>query len=208
VSVRLTKPPTTEKESVFVVFPFAVPGERVRYELTGGIGGRARVPGGAEHMHAIRHWVELDDVSWATLEAPLIQLGNIFLPFPPYPTTIDGAGRGLIASWVMNNVWETNFPMTQGGETRFRYAVSRASGPETAAALTQPLIAVLGATREPPVGTLCEIEAPGAEVVLVEPGPVVHLQSHSEAPVEVRVGETKVTVPPEAYVRVTTVSDT
>ena len=154
IAVRLTKPPTTEKESVFVVFPFTVPGERIRYELTGGTGGRARVPGGAEHMHAIRHWVELDDLSWATLEAPLIQLGNIFLPYPPYPTTIDGAGGGLLASWVMNNVWETNFPREQGGETLFRYAVSRGTGSETAAALTQPLIAVLGATREPPMGVL------------------------------------------------------
>jgi Glycosyl hydrolases family 38 N-terminal domain len=158
VSVRLTKPPTTEKESIFVVFPFTVPGERIRYELTGGIGGEARVPGGAEHMHAIRHWVELDDVAWATLEAPLIQLGNVFLPYPPYPTTIDDVGGGFLASWVMNNVWETNFPRKQGGETHFRYALSRAAGPETAAALTQPLTAVLGATRDPPVGTLCEVD--------------------------------------------------
>jgi hypothetical protein len=202
VSVRLTKPSTTEKGSVFVVFPFAVPGEWVRYELTGGIGGVARVPGGAEHMHAIRHWVELDGISWATLEAPLIQLGNIYLPYPPYPTTIDGAGSGFLASWVMNNVWETNFPRAQGGETHFTYAVSRSSGPETAAALTQPLIAVLGATREPPVGQLCEVEGTGVEVVLVEPGPVVRLQSLSEETVEVRVGNTKINVLPESYVRV------
>jgi hypothetical protein len=109
-------------------------------------------------MHAIRHWVELDDVAWATLEAPLIQLGNVFLPYPPYPTTIDDVGGGFLASWVMNNVWETNFPRKQGGETHFRYALSRAAGPETAAALTQPLTAVLGATRDPPVGTLCEVD--------------------------------------------------
>src|SRR5205823_2468300 len=49
VSVRLTKSPTTEKESVFVVFPFALDDAHVRYELTGGVGGGARVPGGAEH---------------------------------------------------------------------------------------------------------------------------------------------------------------
>ena len=153
-------------------------------------------------MHAIRHWVELGDVSWATLEAPLVQLGNLFLPYPPYPETIDGAGSGFVASWVMNNVWDTNFPRAQGGETRLSYCVAVGPGPATAAALTRPLIGVLGATREPPVGTLCDVDATGVEVVLVEPGPVVHLQSYAEAPAEVRVGETRVVVPPEAYVTV------
>ena len=87
----------TEKESVHVVFPFAARDPSVAYELTGGVGGGASVPGGAAHVHAIRHWVALQDaaatVAWGTLEAPLVQLGNVFLPYPPYPATIDGAGR-------------------------------------------------------------------------------------------------------------------
>jgi hypothetical protein len=202
VSVRLTKRPTSEKESVFVVFPFALEKGAVRYELTGGVGGRERVPGGAEHMHAIRHWVELEDVAWATLEAPLVQLGNLFLPYPPYPTTIDGAGGGFVASWVMNNVWDTNFPRMQGGEVRSSYCVALDSGIAAADALTRPLVGVLGATREPPMGALCDVDAPGVEVVLVEPGPVVHLQSHVDSPVEARVGTARVTVPPQAYLTV------
>jgi hypothetical protein len=52
------------------------------------------------HVHAIRHWVAIQDasaaVAWSTLEAPLVQLGNVFLPYPPYPATIDGAGVGLV----------------------------------------------------------------------------------------------------------------
>jgi Glycosyl hydrolases family 38 N-terminal domain len=202
IAVRLTKPPTHKKESVFVVFPFALDEAAVRYELTGGIGGGARVPGGAEHMHAIRHWVELDDLAWATLEAPLVQLGNIFLPYPPYPETIDRAGGGFVASWVTNNVWDTNFPRAQGGEARFSYCVAVDSGIATADALTRPLVGVLGATREPPVGALCGVDAPGVEVVLVEPGPIVHLQSCVDSPVEARVGTARVTVPPQAYLTV------
>jgi hypothetical protein len=202
IAVRLTKPPTHDKESVFVVFPFALDDAAVRYELTGGVGGGARVPGGAEHMHAIRHWVELGDVAWATLEAPLVQLGNIFLPYRPYPETIDRTGGGFVASWAMNNVWDTNFPRAQGGETRFSYCVAVDSGIATADALTRPLVGILGATREPPVGLLCDVVAPGVEVVLVEPGPVVHLQSYVDSPVEARVGSTTVTVAPQAYLTV------
>ena len=83
----------------------------------------------------------------------------------PYPETIDGAGRGFVASWLMNNVWDTNFPRSQGGEAEFSFSVAVAPGPTTALALTTPLVGVLGATREPPVGTFCEVDAAGVEVV-------------------------------------------
>jgi hypothetical protein len=120
VSHRLVKIAATEKESVFVVFPFPLRSPSIAYELTGGVGGNVAVPGSAAHVHAIRHWVELKDadtsIAWATHEAPLVQLGDLFLPYPLYPGTIDGAGGGLVASWVMNNVWDTNFPAAQGGE--------------------------------------------------------------------------------------------
>jgi hypothetical protein len=215
VSLRLAKTATTEKEGVFVVFPFALSSPSVAYELTGGVGGGAALPGSAEHVHAIRHWVELADaetaVAWATLEAPLVQLGDIVLPYPPYPGTLDGEGGGFVASWAMNNVWDTNFPSAQGGEVTLRYALAsgrpgtRALAIETAAALTQPLVAVLGATREPPAASLCEVDAPGVEVALLEPsghGVVVHLQSYAGEAVDVGVGGKRVTVPAGDYVTV------
>jgi len=217
VTHRLAKVATTAKEGVFVVFPFSFRDPAVAYELTGGVGGPARVPGSAEHVHAIRHWVALQDasatVAWSTLEAPLVQLGNVFLPYPPYPPTIDDAGAGLIASWAMNNVWDTNFPAAQGGETSLSYALAsappeadaRALGIATAAALTQPLIGVFGGTRDAPAGTICEVDAPGVEVVLLAAagnGFVAHLQSYADYDVEVRVANERLTVGPGDYVTV------
>jgi Glycosyl hydrolases family 38 N-terminal domain len=217
VTHRLAKVATTAKEGVFVVFPLSLCNPAVAYELTGGVGGSARVPGSAEHVHGIRHWVALQDasatVAWSTLEAPLVQLGNVFLPYPPYPPTIDDAGAGLIASWAMNNVWDTNFPAAQGGEAFFSYALAsatpgddaRALGIATAAALTQPLIGVLGGARDAPAGSICEIEAPGVEVALLaatEHGFVVHLQSYADRNVEVRVANERLTVAPGDYVTV------
>ena len=198
VSVRLVKHATAEKESVHVVFPFAPSVTRIAYELTGGVGGGPCVPGSAEHMHAIRHWVALESdeatVAWATLQAPLVQLGNVFLPYPPYPATIDGASPGFVTSWVANNVWETNFPLAQGGELRFDYAVAsaapgtdgRALGIATADALTRPLVGVLGATAPETAGSVCELEGPGVEVVMLEPS-AVHLQSYADDDVAVRL---------------------
>jgi hypothetical protein len=215
VSLRLAKTATTDKEGIFVVFPFALSSPSVVYELTGGVGGGAALPGSAEHVHAIRHWVELADtetaVAWATLEAPLVQLGDIVLPYPPYPGTLDGEGGGFVASWAMNNVWDTNFPPAQGGEATLRYALAsgrpgtRGRAIETAAALAQPLVAVLGATREPPAATLCEIDTPGVEVALLAPygrGFVVHLQSYADEPVDVRIAGKRLTVAPGDYVTV------
>jgi hypothetical protein len=213
VEHRLAKLATTEKEGVFVVFPFALHEPSVAFELTGGVGGRAALPGSAGHFHAIRHWVALQDasatVAWSTLEAPLVQLGNVFLPYPPYPPTIDGAGRGLVASWAMNNVWDTNFPASQGGETVFSYAIAsaapvadaRALGIETAAAQTQPLVGVLGPAPGPAVGSFCEIDGPGVEVVMLSSAGV-QLQSYADDAVEVLVGERRVTVAPGDYVTV------
>ena len=215
VSVRLVKHATAEKESVHVVFPFAGTDPRIAYELTGGVGGGPCVPGSAAHMHAIRHWVALEGgeatVAWATLQAPLVQLGNVFLPYPPYPETIDGAGAGLVTSWVANNVWETNFPLAQGGEVRFDYAVAsagpgadgRALGIATADALTRPLVGVLGASAPQPAGSVCELEAPGVEVVMLAPsdgGVAVHLQSYADDEVAVRLPGRELRIAPGDYV--------
>ena len=85
---RLVKRPTVEKESVSFTFPFAVTAPTRWYELTGGAVSpdAPRVPGSATHVNAIRHWVALQDaavtVAWATLEAPLVQLGDLYSPLP------------------------------------------------------------------------------------------------------------------------------
>jgi hypothetical protein len=213
VSIRLVKPATVEKESVHVVFPFAANDPAPAYELTGGVGSGPGIPGSAAHMHAIRHWIALQDdaalLAWATLQAPLVQLGNVFLPYPPYPGTIDGAGAGLVTSWVTNNVWDTNFPRAQGGELRVDYAIAsatprgdaRALGIATADALTRPLVGALGATAPAAVGSVCDVNAPGVEVVMLT-ADAVHLQSYADGEVAVRVAGREVRVAPGDYVTV------
>jgi hypothetical protein len=157
ISNRLLKTATPEKESVFFAFPFAVDDADPEYEITGGVTSldAPHVPGSARHMFAIRHWLGLQDrqgsATWATMEAPLIQLGTIALPYSPFLPTIpqDRSKRSTIYSWALNNLWDTNFPPAQGGEMIFRYAVSsdaelprRELGVRTGASLSTPLVGI------------------------------------------------------------------
>lgn len=207
---RLFKLPSPDKESTYFAFPFAFPGAAptIRYETTGGVDGPdlQRVPGSATHMRAIRHWVVVAGadaaVGWATGEAPLVEFGNIHLPYTPFPESIDRShvSPGAIFSWVTNNVWDTNFPVQQGGEILFRYAV--ASGPPTtpaaevgtlaASGVVRPLIGVLcsvGHGRLPSTGSFCEIDRPDVSLVTMTPSRkgsalTFYLQSMAEAEVE------------------------
>ncbi|TDD71407.1 hypothetical protein E1293_33880 [Actinomadura darangshiensis] len=155
VRYQLGKQPTAAKEAVFFAFPFAVDGPPAAWELTGGVGGThvPSVPGSAEHMRPIRHWVAFEDpeltVAWATLEAPLVQFGSIHMPYAPFPPTLDNED-GTVYSWALNNIWDTNFPSQQQGETTFRYAFAsgeagsgRRLGARTAAGITDPFVATL-----------------------------------------------------------------
>ncbi|MFD0541155.1 hypothetical protein ACFQY7_52330 [Actinomadura luteofluorescens] len=144
VRYQLGKQPTAAKEAVFFAFPFAVDGPPAAWELTGGVGGTGvpSVPGSAEHMRPIRHWVAFEDpeltVAWATLEAPLVQFGSIHMPYAPFPPTLDEED-GTVYSWALNNIWDTNFPSQQQGETTFRYAfASGAAGSGRRSAPARP----------------------------------------------------------------------
>jgi hypothetical protein len=208
---RIGKLGTPEKESVYFAFPFNVEDPSVSYEITGGIDSpdAPHIPGSANHMRAIRHWVSLEGanrrLAWATLEAPLVQFGNIHLPYAPFPETIEPseAHPGAIYSWALNNIWDTNFPPQQQGQIDFRYSVASGDGVEakelglrTAAALTAPLVGILSApgTRGelPDRGSFCHVDRPDVEIVALSPSRrghdlVVLLQSFAATTLDVRV---------------------
>lgn len=186
---RLLKIGIAEKESVYFAFPFAVDDTDPDYAITGGVTSldAPHVPGSAEHMFAIRDWVAMRDehgaAAWVTVDAPLIELQNIAIPYAPFPNSIPGTHhrRSTIYSWALNNIWDTNFPTQQRGELVFRYAVGsggdvdqRLLGIETAAAVVSPPIAhCLRATDAPelPVRTsLLTVSNPLVEVVHLSPG--------------------------------------
>jgi hypothetical protein len=160
-------------------------------------------------MRAIRHWVGLENekvrLAWATMEAPLVQFGNIHLPYLPFPETIDPqtSNPATVYSWALNNIWDTNFPPRQQGEMEFSYAVASAEdtetpelGMKTAAALTTPLLGILSAqpaeNHLPERGNFCSVDHPQIDVIALMPSRRGHdltvmLQSLSSDNEEVNV---------------------
>jgi hypothetical protein len=130
---HLHKPAAMEKESLYFAYPFNLTSPDISYHITGGVvkEGDDRVPGSANYFRAIRDWVTLADetgprVAWATTDAPLIQRGAIHLPYAPFAESTDRTetSDATIYSWALNNIWDTNFPPSQGGEMMFRYTVA------------------------------------------------------------------------------------
>ncbi|GGO61699.1 glycoside hydrolase family 38 C-terminal domain-containing protein [Nonomuraea cavernae] len=203
LTYQLAKQGTPAKEAVFLAFPFAS-GPPTAWELTGGVGGPdvPQVPGSAAYMLPIRHWIAFDDpeltIAWATLEAPLVQLGTIHMPYAPFPPTLDRED-GTVYSWALNNIWDTNFPAQQQGETTFRYAVMSAAGVEgrrlgalAASGLTEPFVgALLEGPAEAAARAYVSVDHPDVLVTSIGRAGaerVVRLQSLAAEPVEVTVG--------------------
>jgi hypothetical protein len=204
---RIQKLATSDKESVFFAFPFAIDQPVVSWEITGGVDTTSspRVPGSARHMRAIRHWLTLEKgdlkVAWASGDAPLVQVGMLHLPYSPFPPTFEANEHegGTVFSWAMNNIWDTNFPSQQGGETVFRYAVgsadatssSRHLGRDVAAGMARPLVGIVcrpdEAPKLPDGGSFCDLDGAMVDVVTLAPsrrGGGLTLFLHSLAPEE------------------------
>jgi hypothetical protein len=207
ITNRLHKIGTAAKESAFFAFPFNVRHPDVTYEITGGTARHSGpfVPGSARHMRAIGHWVAFESpdgsIAWATREAPLIQLGNLFLPYAPFPATLERDDEATVYSWIVNNIWDTNFPSSQQGEMEFRYALASDTSDratdvarETASSLTTPLLAVLTRPPETPRlparGSFCRTNRPDVEIVALtrsrrDHDLVVWLHAHVTKPTNV-----------------------
>ncbi|MFI7702879.1 glycoside hydrolase family 38 C-terminal domain-containing protein [Nonomuraea sp. NPDC049480] len=198
LTYQLAKQGTPAKEAVFLAFPFAA-SQATAWELTGGVGGPGvpRVPGSAEYMLPIRHWIAFEDpeltVAWVTMEAPLVQLGTIHMPYAPFPPTLDQED-GTVYSWALNNIWDTNFPAQQQGETTFRYAVAseagalgRRLGATAASGLTEPFVGALITDSPAAAETYASVDHP--DVLITSIGHEgVRLQSLAAEPVEATVG--------------------
>jgi alpha-mannosidase len=139
----LEKPETDAAEALYVAFPLLSPHAGFHLHAAGAAfrPGVDQVPGTATDWHSVQDYFAVSDadttVVVASPDVPLVQCGGIntglwreTLPSP----------NGLVMSWVMNNYWFTNFPLRQGGQFTFRYALGAFAGPfdaEQAGALGQ-----------------------------------------------------------------------
>jgi alpha-mannosidase len=148
------------KEGVHFGFGFDVPGGVVRMDV--GLAAVRpeldQIPAACKNWFSVQRWVDISSdslgVTWATVDAPLVELGGLTANLigsqtdhrvwiaKLEPTT-------TIYSWVMNNHWHTNYRAEQEGPVAFRYAIRPHAGWSPAAAArfgiaaSQPLIPML-----------------------------------------------------------------
>ncbi|HUT90075.1 MAG TPA: discoidin domain-containing protein [Thermoguttaceae bacterium] len=147
------------KESVHFGFAFNVPGGVMRMDVPWAVvrPEADQLPGACKNYFTVGRWVDVsnDDygVTWATEDAPLVEVGAITVDVLPDPFHADNWIRRLeptqtFYSYVMNNYWETNYKASQGGTVVFRYSIMPHGKFDPAAAArfgigqTQPLVVV------------------------------------------------------------------
>jgi hypothetical protein len=162
------KLPLLPKDGVHFGFSFSLPNATTRIDIPWSIMRleQDQWPAANRAWMATQHFVDISNetagVTWCSLDAPLFESGSITAN-----NTADWDGKGdiwpskldpssTIYSWVMNNHWFTNTPLTQEGPVEFRYRLL-VHGPYDAAAAyrfgveqSQPLVP-LAASRAPSI---------------------------------------------------------
>jgi alpha-mannosidase len=124
---RLNKKMTTDKEAVYIAFPYAGKNPKFRYEI-GGANVRPnedQFPGSCRDWFSVQRWVTVntDDaaVAWSPIDTPLITLCDMT---PGKWLDTLPVSNGTIFAYVMNNYWFTNYKAGQDGQFTFRYSMT------------------------------------------------------------------------------------
>lgn len=130
---------TRKKEGIHYGFAFHIPSGRVRMDIPLGemTPNEDQIPYANKNWFAFQRWVDISNrdygITWTAIEAPIIELGSIT------GNILDGARQAsewlkkvaetqTILSWPINNHWDTNFPLQQGGIITSRYMIQPHNG--------------------------------------------------------------------------------
>ena len=160
ISNVVDKLPLLAKDGIHFGFGFDIPHAASHMDIPWGV---IRLeddqwPAANRNWLTMQRWLDIsndkDGVTWCSLDAPLVESGSITAN-----QTGDWKGErkpwlrklvpgSTIYSWVMNNHWFTNFPLTQDGPVVFRYRILTHGAYDAAVAnhfgmeQTQPLVHV------------------------------------------------------------------
>ncbi len=125
----LAKAWVLDPEAVLYRFPFALEAPEVWIDAPFGAFRPEvdQVPGASKNYFSLQRWVDLSDsnggVTVATVDAPLIQLGEIRTDAIATGWLEKAEPSPTLLSYVMNNYWETNYRAAQDDEVEFRYSL-------------------------------------------------------------------------------------
>jgi hypothetical protein len=146
ISNVVDKLPLAAKDGIHFGFGFDIPQAVTRMDIPWGI---VRLEEDQWKMAnrnwlTIQRWIDIsndrDGITWCSIDAPLVESGAMTANQsgtwsgerkPWLKKTEPGS---IIYSWVMNNHWFTNFPLTQDGPVTFRYRILPHGGYDPATA--------------------------------------------------------------------------
>ncbi|RAJ37189.1 glycoside hydrolase family 38 N-terminal domain-containing protein [Pedobacter cryoconitis] len=123
------------KESVHFAFPFHVPDAKVRYSIPWGsiTAETDQLPYSNRNWYTMQRWIDISNNSYgitlSSPDAPLFEIGkittaNLLGGLPHAPLWLSFTPQSShIYSWVMNNLWHTNFKADQQGPVTFHYFI-------------------------------------------------------------------------------------
>jgi len=182
----IDKKAVREKEGVHLGFAFNVPGGVTRMDVPWAVVRPEldQMPGSCKNWFTVGRWTDVSNadygVTWATLDAPLVEVGGITATIMG-PLKNPDAWLGKLEpsqtlySWVMNNHWYTNYRAEQDGPTTFRYALLPHKQYDPMAAqrfgieCSQPLVIASSRGVAPSATPFLTVDAPNVLVASVKP---------------------------------------
>jgi alpha-mannosidase len=146
------------KESLQFSFPFAIENGQIHIDVPLAVMRPEidQLPGSCKNSLPVGRWIDVANaeygVTWATLDAPLVEIGSLSATMLGSQTHPEIWRKHVeptqkFYSWIMNNHWSTNYRAYQDGPVEFRYALRPNGGYDPAAAsrfamgMSQPLVA-------------------------------------------------------------------
>jgi len=135
ISNVVDKLPLPAKDGIHFGFGFDIPKAITRVDIPWGVMEveKDQLTGGNRNWITMQRWADLSNdkegVTWCSLDSPLMESGSMTAnqsgtwsgERKPWLKKLEQAP--VIYSWVMNNHWFTNFPLTQDGPVTFRYRI-------------------------------------------------------------------------------------
>lgn len=129
------KLPLTAKDGIHFGFGFDIPGSATRMDIPWGIVTveKDQLKAANRNWLTMQRWIDISNdkkgVTLCSLDAPLVECGAMTAnqtgtwqgEIKPWLKKLEPAAT--VYSWVMNNHWFTNFPLTQDGPVTFRYRI-------------------------------------------------------------------------------------
>lgn len=195
LTYEIDKSPQMMLESLYIAFPADLPGAQLHYESGGAVvqAEKDQLPNACRDYYSVQNWADLSNcargMAVAMPDTPLIMWGG--LTVGAFAEHHEGA-QPVLLSWVMNNLWHTNFKASQEGPLVIHYriyphcgafapAVMKKFGAEsTVPLLTMPLMSrdagtlcesSLPATRKKDRESFCTMTPATATILSVEPAP-------------------------------------